>query len=184
MKYGADNNAIANLSLATSEQWKDKSGAKQSAPNGTGFPSSASWPRSSASTCAKDRRSIVEGVYRRASGRTRTAGRYTTEIVADRMQMLGGRAANGNDPAPSEPNPKPPGRRASSIRWKTQFRSKGRYEPHSKTRFRSVFSARPFVTMVFVCADNASRNAARADQPKRRGRSKATTPGRVEPTHA
>ena len=29
VKHGADNNAIANLSLATSEQWKDKSGARQ-----------------------------------------------------------------------------------------------------------------------------------------------------------
>jgi single-strand DNA-binding protein len=34
--------------------------------------------------------------------------RYTTEIVADRMQMLGGRASNGNDPTPAaEANPKP-----------------------------------------------------------------------------
>ena len=28
--------------------------------------------------------------------------RYTTEIVADRMQMLGGRASNGNDPTPAK----------------------------------------------------------------------------------
>ena len=109
VKYGADNNAIANLSLATSEQWKDKSGAKQE---------KTEWHRISffgklaeivGEYVRKGSQIYVEGRLQTRKWQDKDGqDRYTTEIVADRMQMLGGRASNGNDPTPAaEANPKP-----------------------------------------------------------------------------
>ena len=108
VKYSADGNAIANLSLATSEQWKDKSGAKQE---------KTEWHRVSffgklaeivGEYVKKGAQIYVEGRLQTRKWQDKDGqDRYTTEVVADRMQMLGARAANGNDPAPSEPNPKP-----------------------------------------------------------------------------
>ena len=101
VKYSADGNAIANLSLATSEQWKDKSGTKQE---------KTEWHRVSffgklaeivGEYVKKGSQIYVEGRLQTRKWQDKDGqDRYTTEIVADRMQMLGGRASNGNDPTP------------------------------------------------------------------------------------
>ena len=109
VKYSADGNAIANLSLATSEQWKDKSGTKQE---------KTEWHRVSffgklaeivGEYVKKGSQVYVEGRLQTRKWQDKDGqDRYTTEIVADRMQMLGSRASNGNDPTPAaEANPKP-----------------------------------------------------------------------------
>jgi single-strand DNA-binding protein len=104
-RYMPDGGAITNISVATTDTWKDKQGEMQEktevAPRRL---LRAAWPRSPASTSRRAARSTSRGACRRASGRTRTGTTSTPpEIVADRMQMLGSRQGMGG--GASEPPP-------------------------------------------------------------------------------
>jgi single-strand DNA-binding protein len=96
-KYMPSGGAITNVSIATSEQWKDKnSGEKQERTE---------WHR----VVFYNKLAEIAGQYLRkgqqvyVEGRLQTRkwqgqdgqDRYTTEIIADEMQMLGGRAEGG-----------------------------------------------------------------------------------------
>ena len=102
-KYMPDGAAITNASLATSFQWTDKaSGEKKE---------ETEWHR----VVFRGRLAEVAGEYLKkgsqvyVEGRLRTRkwqdkegqDRYTTEIVADTMQMLGSRAGSGEPRAES-----------------------------------------------------------------------------------
>jgi single-strand DNA-binding protein len=101
-KYMPDGAAITNVSIATSYQWTDKaSGEKKE---------ETEWHR----VMFRGRLAEIAGEYLKkgsqvyVEGRLRTRkwqdkegqDRYTTEIVADAMQMLGSRAGSGE---PREP---------------------------------------------------------------------------------
>ena len=104
-KYMPDGAAITNVSIATSFQWTDKtSGEKKE---------ETEWHR----VVFRSRLAEIAGEYLKkgsqvyVEGRLRTRkwqdkegqDRYTTEIVADAMQMLGSRAGSG------EPRAEPAG---------------------------------------------------------------------------
>jgi single-strand DNA-binding protein len=108
-KYMPDGAALTNASLATSFQWTDKtSGEKKE---------ETEWHR----IVFRGRLAEIAGEYLKkgsqiyVEGRLRTRkwqdkegqDRYTTEIVADSMQMLGSRAGSG------EPRPEPMAAKAS-----------------------------------------------------------------------
>lgn len=94
VRYMPSGEAIANITLATTDTWKDKSGEKQERTE---------WHRVS----FFGRQAEVVGEYLKkgsqiyVEGRIQTRkwqdkegqDRYTTEIVADRMQMLGGKSS-------------------------------------------------------------------------------------------
>ena len=96
VRYLPSGEAIANITLATTDTWKDKSGTKQERTE---------WHRVS----FFGRQAEVVGEYLKkgspiyVEGRIQTRkwqdkegqDRYTTEIVADRMQMLGGKSSGG-----------------------------------------------------------------------------------------
>jgi len=96
--------AVANVSIATSETWKDKSGEKQE---------HTEWHRVSffGKTAEIAGEYLKKGSPVYIEGRIRTRkwqdkegqDRYSTEIVADRMQLLGSRGgAGGGESMPSE----------------------------------------------------------------------------------
>ena len=97
IRYLANGDAVANLSLATSETWKDKNGEKQE---------STEWHRvvffaKTAEVCGqylkKGSAVYVEGSLRTRKWQDKDGNdRYTTEIRGDRMQMLGGRTGGDN----------------------------------------------------------------------------------------
>jgi single-strand DNA-binding protein len=108
VKFMSDGNAIANLSVATSFTWKDKvTGEKKE---------EVEWSR----VTLRGRTAEVAGEYVKKGtavyieGRLRTrkwtdkAGveKYTTEIVADSMQMLGGKGER-QESAPVAAKPAP-----------------------------------------------------------------------------
>ena len=95
--------AVTNIRIATSESWKDKqTGDSRSAPSGTASSCTTSWARSPPSTCARARRSTSKASIRTRKWQDKEGkDRYTTEIIADEMQMLGGRGGGGG--ASSEP---------------------------------------------------------------------------------
>ena len=96
VRYMPSGDAIANLSVATTETWKDKNGEKQEATE---------WHRvvffgKQAEICGqylkKGSQIYVEGSLRTRKWQDKDGqDRYTTEIRGDRMQMLGGRAGGG-----------------------------------------------------------------------------------------
>lgn len=109
VKFMADGNAICNLSVATTHAWKDKaSGEKKE---------ETEWHR----VTLRGRTAEVAGEYVKKGtavyieGRLRTrkwtdkAGveKYTTEIVADSMQMLGGKGERQETLAPAPKAAKP-----------------------------------------------------------------------------
>ncbi len=102
MKYTASGAAICNITLATSESWNDKqTGEKQE---------KTEWHR----VVFFRRLAEVAGEYLRKGSQVYIEGklqtrkwqdqngqdRYTTEIVANEMQMLGSRAADSGDRPP------------------------------------------------------------------------------------
>ena len=96
-RYTTGGDAVTNLSIATSEQWKDKSGEKQERTE---------WHR----VVLFGRQAEVAGEYLKKGrsvyieGRLQTrkytdkdgVEKYSTEIVADRMQLIGGARDGGS----------------------------------------------------------------------------------------
>jgi single-strand DNA-binding protein len=115
VRYLPSGDAVANLSVATTEKWKDKSGEQQE---------QTEWHR----VAFFGRQAEICGEYLRKGSQVYIEGRlqtrkwtdkdgnerYTTEIRGDRMQMLGSRAGGGGgdmgtrepDYAPAESAPK------------------------------------------------------------------------------
>jgi single-strand DNA-binding protein len=97
-RYMPDGGAITNFSIATTDQWKDKSGEKQE---------KTEWHRIS----TFQRLAEIAGEYLKKGSQVYIEGRlqtrkwtdkdgvekYTTEIIADKMQMLGSRQGMGGD---------------------------------------------------------------------------------------
>jgi single-strand DNA-binding protein len=98
-RYTTGGDAVCNLNIATSEQWKDKNGEKQERTE---------WHR----VVLFGRQAEIAGEYLKkgrsvyVEGRLQTrkytdkdgVEKYSTEIVGDRMQLLGGgRDASGGD---------------------------------------------------------------------------------------
>ncbi|MFA7494979.1 MAG: single-stranded DNA-binding protein [Acidithiobacillus sp.] len=100
MRYQPSGGAIANFSIATSETFKDKDGNKQERTE---------WHR----VALFGRTAEIAGEYLRkgsmayVEGRLQTRKwtdkegqeRYTTEIVGDRLQLVGGRGGSGGGTA-------------------------------------------------------------------------------------
>lgn len=98
VRYSASGSAVTNITIATSEQWTDKqSGQKQERTE---------WHR----VVLFNRLGEIAGEYLRKGSQVYIEGslrtrkwqdqsgqdRYTTEIVANEMQMLGGRSGAGS----------------------------------------------------------------------------------------
>lgn len=117
VRYMPSGSAICNITVATSRQWKDKtSGERQE---------ETEWHR----VALFDRLAEIAGEYLKKGrpvyieGRLKTrkytdkdgVDKYTTEIIAAEMQLLGGREGGGDDmgggggerPARSAPAPRP-----------------------------------------------------------------------------
>ena len=92
LRYTQGQQAVANLRIATTEKWTDKSGQKQEA---TEWHRVVVWGRQ-AEICGqyltKGRQVFIEGSIRTRQWQDQQGQkRYTTEIVARNVQMLGGR---------------------------------------------------------------------------------------------
>jgi single-strand DNA-binding protein len=125
-RYTTGGDAVTNLSIATSEQWKDKNGEKQERTE---------WHR----VVLFGRQAEIAGEYLKKGRSVYIEGRlqtrkytdkdgiekYSTEVVGDRMQLIGGpRASSGGDVefnagssgAPSRREPPPAGAGGSGGR--------------------------------------------------------------------
>jgi single-strand DNA-binding protein len=98
VRYSPDGAAICNVSIATTSQWKDKASGERR--------EETEWHRvvmynrlaEIAGEYLKKGRSVyIEGRLKTRKWQDKDTGadRYSTEIVADQMQMLGGRDGGG-----------------------------------------------------------------------------------------
>jgi single-strand DNA-binding protein len=96
LRHTAGGKAVCTLRIATNEQWQDQSGERQER---TEWHSVVVWGRQ-AENCnqylKKGRTVYVEGRLQTRKWQDKDGNdRYTTEIVADRVQFIGGGAAGG-----------------------------------------------------------------------------------------
>src|SRR4030066_541761 len=92
--------AMATITLATSETWKDKSGEKQEKTEWHRVVFVGKLAEIAGEYLKKGRQVYVEGKLQTRKWQDKEGkDRYTTEIVAGEMQMLGSREGRG---APSE----------------------------------------------------------------------------------
>ena len=126
-RYTTGGDAVTNLNIATSEQWKDKSGEKQERTE---------WHR----VVLFGRQAEIAGEYLKKGrsvyieGRLQTrkytdkdgVEKYSTEIVADRMQLIGGsRDAGGSPDAEFSAAPGSGGRREPAAGGPTGGAARG-----------------------------------------------------------
>jgi len=92
-RYSPDGAAICNISVATSEQWKDKaSGEKQERTEWHRIAFFNRLAEIAGEYLKKGSLVYIEGkIHTRKWQDKEGQDRYTTEIVAERLQMLGGR---------------------------------------------------------------------------------------------
>jgi single-strand DNA-binding protein len=118
VRYLPSGAAVANLRIATSEQWKDKqSGEQQERTEWHRVVMFGRLGEIAGEYLRKGRQVYIEGSLRTNKWQDRDGNdRYTTEIVARDMQMLGGRESGGSasfdsgpPPAQSAPSRQPAG---------------------------------------------------------------------------
>jgi single-strand DNA-binding protein len=91
---------VTNIRIATSESWKDKaSGAQQERTEWHSIALFGRLGEIAAEYLRKGSQVFVEGKLRTRKWQDKQGNdRFTTEIIADNMQMLGGRAGGGGSP--------------------------------------------------------------------------------------
>ncbi|MGB5299990.1 MAG: single-stranded DNA-binding protein [Thiogranum sp.] len=99
VKYMPNGNAVANVTLATSESWKDKQSGEQK--------DKTEWHRVvffrrlaeiAGEYLKKGSQVYLEGKLQTRKWQDKNGNdRYTTEIIANEMQMLGGRGGGSAD---------------------------------------------------------------------------------------
>jgi single-strand DNA-binding protein len=105
-RYMPSGSAVTNLRLATTEQWRDKtSGEQQERTEWHNVAMFGRLAEIAAEYLRKGSQVYVEGRLRTRKWQDRDGNdRWTTEIVANEMQMLGGRSGSGaGAPAPAKP---------------------------------------------------------------------------------
>ncbi|HBE92648.1 MAG TPA: single-stranded DNA-binding protein [Gammaproteobacteria bacterium] len=117
VRYSPNGNAVANITLATSEQWKDRNTGEQQ--------EKTEWHR----IVFFNRLAEIVGEYLKKGSQVYVEGklqtrkwqgqdgqdRYTTEVVANEMQMLGGRQGGGGGDQWSSSKPATGGQQDSSA---------------------------------------------------------------------
>jgi single-strand DNA-binding protein len=103
VRYLPDGGAVTNISVATTDTWKDKSGEKQERTEWHRVAFFGKLAEIAGEYLKKGSQVYVEGRLQTRKWQDKEGqDRYTTEIVADRMQMLGSRGG-GSESMAREP---------------------------------------------------------------------------------
>jgi single-strand DNA-binding protein len=106
VRYTREGTAVANLNVATTDTWNDANGQRQER---TEWHKVVAWGKLAEIAkeyLGKGRQVYIEGrLQTRSYEDKQGVKRYTTEIKADQMVMLGGRS--GGDAGPRDPGPPP-----------------------------------------------------------------------------
>ena len=96
-RYMPNGEAVTNATLATSETWKDKSGVKQEKTEWHNLVFYRRLAEVAGEYLKKGSMIYVEGKLQTRKWQDKDGrDRYTTEIIANEMTMLGGKSTGGN----------------------------------------------------------------------------------------
>lgn len=97
MRYMPSGDALASFSIATTDTWKDKNGQKQERTEWHRISMFGKQAEVAGEYLKKGSSVYIEGRLQTRKWQDKEGNeRQTTEVVADRMQMLGGRSGGGN----------------------------------------------------------------------------------------
>jgi single-strand DNA-binding protein len=95
VRYMPNGEAVANFSIATTENWKDKSGVKQEKTEWHNIVMYRRLAEIAGEYLKKGRPVYIEGRLQTRKWEKDGVTRYTTEIIGDQMQMLGSKEGGG-----------------------------------------------------------------------------------------
>lgn len=105
VRFTPSGDAVCNLSVATSENWKDKAGERQERTEWHRVVLYRRLAEVAGEYLKKGRPVYLEGRLQTNKWQTKDGqDRYTTEIIGDQMKMIGGRDDNNSQ---NEPSSKP-----------------------------------------------------------------------------
>jgi len=104
VRYMPEGGAVTNVSVATTDTWKDKSGERQERTEWHRVAFFGRLAEIAGEYLKKGSQVYVEGSLRTRKWQDKEGQeRYTTEIVASEMRMLGRREGSGGEPMAREP---------------------------------------------------------------------------------
>jgi len=121
VRYMPNGEAVCNFSIATTDSWKDKSGQRQERTEWHNIVMYRKLAEIAGEYLKKGRPVYVEGRLQTRKWQTKEGqDRYTTEIIADQMQMLGGRDGGGSNASYDDMNQDqdagaPPARQSAPV---------------------------------------------------------------------
>ncbi|MBC8007765.1 MAG: single-stranded DNA-binding protein [Prolixibacteraceae bacterium] len=108
VRYMPSGDAVANITIATTETWKDKAGEKQEQTEWHRVAMFGKTAEIAGEYLKKGSQVYIEGKLQTRKWTDKEGQeRYTTEIRADRMQMLGSRSGGSERMAPPEDDAPP-----------------------------------------------------------------------------
>lgn len=129
VRYAQSGAAITTLSVATSESWKDKDGQQQERTEWHRVKAFGRLAEIMGEYLKKGRQVYIEGSLRTEKYTDKNGvEKYSTDIIADQMQMLGGTGDGGGERGGGERPAREPARRGAEPARSTDTRS-GRNAP-------------------------------------------------------
>ena len=108
VRYMPSGDAVANITIATTETWKDKAGEKQEQTEWHRVAMFGKTAEIAGEYLKKGSQVYIEGKLQTRKWTDKEGQeRYTTEIRADRMQMLGSRSGGSERMAPPDDDAPP-----------------------------------------------------------------------------
>ena len=103
VRYMPNGDAVANYSIATTETWKDKNGMRQEKTEWHNIVMYRRLAEIAGEYLKKGSSVYIEGRLQTRKWQDKQGNdRYTTEIIADQLQMLGGRNSNAAGQTPGQ----------------------------------------------------------------------------------
>lgn len=118
VRYLPDGGAVTNVSVATTDSWKDKNGEKQEKTEWHRVAFFGKLAEIAGEYLKKGSQVYIEGKLTTRKWQDKEGkDRYTTEIVADRMQMLGSRQGGGERESAPRSSAKPAGAKPAGSKF-------------------------------------------------------------------
>jgi len=100
LRFLPDGTAVGNFSVATTDKWKDKSGEQQERTEWHRISTFSKLAEICGQYLKKGSQVYIEGKLQTRKWKDKDGtDKYSTEIVCDRMQMLGGKASSDDKPS-------------------------------------------------------------------------------------
>lgn len=103
VRYMPNGEAVTNFSIATTENWKDKSGQKQEKTEWHNIVMYRKLAEIAGEYLEKGTPIYIEGKLQTRKWEKDGVTRYSTEVIADKMQMLGSRGSDDEDDEDEDP---------------------------------------------------------------------------------